>query len=305
MTTVGKSRGAAIDIGEVAAPPFVRLPVPQTMFAERAARLRVLAADHALADALVFFAAVADVQHAMQGDLEPPALCSSKALAQALAHGMPPLNRYTWKPDRDFRHLAAQLASRLTDCAMPASAEVARGMAASADDAQLDRWAAELLGAEQPADAPGPAVFMGAALQVHFARLASTLDADTLKPIGHGACPCCGSPPVASAVVGWPGAHGTRFLFCALCGAAWNYIRIKCAACGNTKGITYYGFEGESDVVKAETCETCGAYLKVFQQHKVTETEPCADDLATLGLDLRLREAGWRRIGANLLLSEY
>ena len=117
-------------------------------------------------------------------------------------------------------------------------------------------------------------MFVGAALQLHFARLASTLDADALKPIGHGACPCCGSPPVASAVVGWSGAHGTRFLFCALCGAAWNYIRIKCAACGSTKGITYYGFEGESDVVKAETCETCGAYLKVFQQHKVTDTEP-------------------------------
>jgi FdhE protein len=43
----------------------------------------------------------------------------------------------------------------------------------------------------------------------------------------------------------------------------------------------------------------------VFQQHKVTVTEPHADDLATLGLDLKLREAGWRRIGGNLLLSEY
>jgi FdhE protein len=305
MTTVGKSQGAAIDIGEVAAPPFVRLPVPQTMFAERAVRLRTLASSHALADALAFFAAIAEAQHAVQSTLAPPAPAAPATVAQALEHGMPPLNRYTWTPDRGFREIATRLASELAGCAKPGSAEASRRMVADADDGLLDRWATDLLAAEQPANAPGPAVFVGAALQLHFARLASTLDADALKPIGHGACPCCGSPPVASAVVGWSGAHGTRFLFCALCGAAWNYIRIKCAACGSTKGITYYGFEGESDVVKAETCETCGAYLKVFQQHKVTETEPCADDLATLGLDLKLREAGWRRIGANLLLSEY
>jgi FdhE protein len=305
MSTVGKARGAAIDIGEVAAPPFVRLPVPQAMFAERATRLKVLASDHALADALAFFAAIAEAQHAVQSGLEPPAPSPSAAVAQALEHGMPPLNRYTWAPDRDFRTITQRLASEMAGCAMPASAEASRGMAASADDDLLDRWATDLLAAEAPAEAAGPAVFVGAALQVHFARLASTLDADTLRPIGHGACPCCGSPPVASAVVGWAGGQGARFLFCALCGAAWNYIRIKCAACGSTKGIAYYGFEGEGDLVKAETCESCRAYLKVFQQHKTVAAEPHADDLATLGLDLRLREAGWRRLGANLLLSEY
>jgi FdhE protein len=305
MTTVGKSRGAAIDIGEVAVPPFVRLPVPQTMFAERASRLRGLASGHALADALAFFAAIAEAQHAVQGALRSPEPLSPGSLAQALEHGMPPLNRYTWTPDPVFRDIAARLAAALAGCTKPASAEMARHMVASADDHLLDRWATELLAAEAPPGAAGEVVFIGAALQVHFARLASTLDPDALKPLGHGVCPCCGSPPVAGAVVGWPGAHGARFLFCALCGAAWNYIRIKCAACGNTKGIAYYGFEGESEIVKAETCQTCSAYLKVFQQHKATATEPYADDLATLGLDLKLREAGWRRIGANLLLSEY
>jgi FdhE protein len=305
MTTVGKSRGAAIDIGEVAAPPFVRLPVPEVIFAERAARLRALLPGHALADALAFFAAIVEAQHVVQGALQLPEPSSSAAVAQALEHGMPPLNRYTWSPDQGFRAIARGLAAELSGSAKPPPAEASRRLVASVDDALLGRWATDLLAAEAPADAAGPMVFIGAALQVHFARLASTLDAGTLKPIGHGACPCCGSPPVASAVVGWPGAHGARFLFCALCGAAWDYIRIKCVACGTTKGIAYYGFEGENDLVKAETCEACGGYLKVFQQHKVTVTEPHADDLATLGLDLKLREAGWRRIGGNLLLSEY
>jgi FdhE protein len=279
--------------------------MPQTMFAERATRLRGLASDHALADALVFYATIAEAQHAVQGDLQSSEPLSPGTLAQALEHGMPPLNRYTWMPDQAFRNITARLAAALADCTKLTSAETARHMVASADDHLLDRWATGVLSAEAPAEMAAEAVFIGAALQVHFARLASTLDADALKPIGPGACPCCGSPPVASAVVGWSGAHGARFLFCTLCGAAWNYIRIKCAACGSTKGIAYYGFEGENDVVKAETCETCGGYLKVFQQYKVTVTEPHADDLATLGLDLKLREAGWRRIGGNLLLSEY
>jgi formate dehydrogenase accessory protein FdhE len=155
MTTVGKSQGAAIDIGEVAAPPFVRLPVPQTMFAERASRLRTLASGHALADALAFFAAIAEAQDAVQNTLAPSAPAGSATVVQALEHGMPPLNRYTWTPDRDFGAIAARSARGLAGCAMPASAEVARAMVAGADDAQLDRWAADLLATEAPPDAVG------------------------------------------------------------------------------------------------------------------------------------------------------
>ncbi len=35
-------------------------------------------------------------------------------------------------------------------------------------------------------------VFVAAALQVHFARLAAQLDAAALVPVGEGACPACG-----------------------------------------------------------------------------------------------------------------
>src|SRR5919106_1150775 len=117
MTTVGRSRGAAIDIGEVAAPPFVRLPVPQA-----------------------FFAAIAEAQHAVQSGLEPPAPSSSAAAAHALEHGMPPLNRYTWTPDRDFRAITARLAAAMAGSAMPATAEASRHLVATADDRLLDRW---------------------------------------------------------------------------------------------------------------------------------------------------------------------
>ena len=134
-----------------------------------------------------------------------------------------------------------------------------------------------------PADALAEHVYVAAALQVHFARLAARLDADALVPVGDGACPGCGGPPVASMVVGWRGAHGSRFCACALCGTPWNYVRIKCVLCGSTKGIGYQGIEGERARVKAETCDDCRAYVKVLHQNKDTRLEPFADDVASLG----------------------
>ena len=71
-------------------------------------------------------------------------------------------------------------------------------------------------------------MFVAAALQVHFARLAARLDAKALVPVGKGACPACGAAPVSTMVVGWSGAHATRFCACSLCGTLWNYPRIKC-----------------------------------------------------------------------------
>ena len=42
-------------------------------------------------------------------------------------------------------------------------------------------------------------MFVAAALQVHFARLAAQLDANALVPVGEGACPACGGPPIPNA----------------------------------------------------------------------------------------------------------
>ena len=39
---------------------------------------------------------------------------------------------------------------------------------------------------------------VAAAMQVHFARLASRLDAKQLVPVGEGVCPSCGGAPVSS-----------------------------------------------------------------------------------------------------------
>jgi FdhE protein len=124
-------------------------------------------------------------------------------------------------------------------------------------------------------------------------------------PVGDGACPACGGPPVSSIVVGWRGAHGARFCVCSLCGTLWNYPRVRCTLCGATKGIAYQEIAGGPATVKAETCESCRGYVKIIHKHKDAILDPVADDVATLALDLLLRESGYRRGAVNPFLLGY
>ena len=132
-----------------------------------------------------------------------------------------------------------------------------------------------------------------------------SLEADALKPIADAACPACGSPPVASSVVGWPKAHNARFCTCSLCNTHWNVVRVKCVLCGETGSISYHTVEGQPDETKAETCSSCNSYVKIHYQVNNHLLEPFADDVATLGLDLLMREEGVTRGGRNLFLLGY
>jgi FdhE protein len=89
---------------------------------------------------------------------------------------------------------------------------------------------------------------------------------------------------------------------CALCGSQWHLTRIKCSNCGSTAGISYFTLEGDTGEVKAEVCEGCKKYLKLFYLERRPATEPAADDLATLALDVLVSEQGYGRSGINLFL---
>jgi len=54
--------------------------------------------------------------------------------------------------------------------------------------------------------------------------------------------------------------------------------------------------------VKAETCGECHTYAKLLYQLQDTQVDPYADDLASLGLDLLVTEAGFARHAPNPLL---
>jgi FdhE protein len=50
---------------------------------------------------------------------------------------------------------------------------------------------------------------------------------------------------------------------------------------------------------EAETCDKCRGYLRIFYQVQDPTLEPLADGVATLGLDMLMAEAGWKRGGQN------
>ena len=87
MTQVGAPRHDPIPIGEVASPPFARLPDPAVLFAERAQRFRALARDHELRPYLLFLADLCAIQHAIQDGLPEAELPAADALARAREYG--------------------------------------------------------------------------------------------------------------------------------------------------------------------------------------------------------------------------
>ena len=156
-----------------------------------------------------------------------------------------------------------------------------------------------------PMEALAEHVYVAAALQVHFVRLAARLDPARLTDVGQGACPGCGGPPVASLVVDWPAISGARYCACSLCGTLWNHVRVRCVLCGSTKGIGLQEVDGGSGAVKAETCDSCHGYVKVMYQAKDAQVEPVADDVASLGLDLLMKAGPYRRGAFNPFLLGY
>lgn len=289
-------------IGRVPSPPFARLPAPLELFERRAQRLRALADVSDLAPYLRFVAGLADIQHRIQESLPEPDLPSADAVARAREFGMPPLDRNAVMIDT----VMAETLDRMFDGAArldkPSQAEAALSRIKTAASDGVAAMVRNVLSDAIPADAIAEHAFIAAALQVHFARLASRLDADRLVRVSDGVCPSCGSPPVASLVVGWMGAEGARYCACALCATFWNVVRIKCVLCSSTQGIGYQEIEGGPGTIKAECCDACRGYVKVLYQQKDVSLEPVADDIASLGFDLLLREGEYRRGAFNPFL---
>jgi FdhE protein len=163
--------------------------------------------------------------------------------------------------------------------------------------AELEALAGEVLAGPPPSQDLAAAPFVGAALQVYFTQLAAGLDPNVL-PGARATCPACGSPPVASVILG---TERVRYLVCSLCSAEWHFARVQCFVCQSGAETSYYSIDGAPPGAGAETCDGCNAYLKVFDRQDVPRAEPLADDAASLVLDLLLGERGYRRAGVNLL----
>ena len=292
-------------IGKIMKPPFARLPDPLLIFVERVHRLRHLAPGHDLEPYLRFLSGLVEVQYRIQDGLPEPDMPGADVIARALEHKMPPLDRGRFTVDSALDVTLDRLLAAAADLEMPATARAALERVTAADVAARHVMLHAVLADAIPVETMAEHVFVAAALQVHFARLASRLDEKALTAVGDGVCPACGHPPTASIIVGWPEAEGVRYCSCSLCSTLWNYVRVKCAVCGSTKDVSYQEIEGGNRNIKAETCGACHGYVKVMHQRHEPGIDPVADDVASAGLDILVRDLGFSRGGVNPYLLGY
>ena len=289
--------------GGVKAPDALILPDPATRFSRTAARLESLSAGHPMAAWLRFMARLAEAQHAVAGTMRPLAGPDRAAVEQAVDARLPPLAADGHRLDPKWRDGLVLLLDGLNASAIPAPARMAmeslRDRGIEGVEALADGF---LHGCVDTADA-GAALYVAAALQVYFTRLAAALPAPSLRLLPQrGLCPCCGSTPVSGVVTQSRQTRGARYLHCSLCSTAWNHVRAVCITCGQSRSVALKGIEGDSGAVKAETCNDCHTYAKLLYQAHDMKVDPVADDLATLGLDVLVAEAGWSRHAPNPLL---
>lgn len=289
--------------------PRLRQPVRASVFADRAARLRELAQGHSLSDYLMLMAALADGQHlAVKTSALPGAPTDRIELAQA--HGMPPLQATGWQRDAGWRVILDGLLQHLSGVdqlpapALRAAQALRQRLETDPDsiEAQADAVLAERETDVDPAAAP----FIMAALQVYWTGLAADFNENDLPVVSpKGVCPICGSLPVASVVHVGGQADGCRYLCCSLCSTEWHLVRVTCSHCEDTKEITYHQIENGPEGIKAESCDNCHTYRKIFYQDKVLNVDAVADDLASLMLDMLMGEAGYSRASGNPLLWQH
>jgi FdhE protein len=293
-------------IGRIVRPPFAILPDPAGVFSARAARFEELAEGHQLAPYLRFLSGLSSVQMELAAALPPAAPLPAGQVERARAGGMPPLDRKLLERSPELRDTIARFLEAVAGIPMPAPAAEGLEALRRALPGTLDEMIGNVLADAIPIDALPPHLFLSAAVQVHAARLAATLEAGRLVPVETGICPVCGGPPASSLVSGRAGAENSRYACCAFCGTLWNEVRIKCLACGSTKGVGYKSAEGEADaVIKAETCDSCRSWVKILYHNRNPSLDGIADDVGSLGLDLLMQGTEYRRAGFDPFLIGY
>ena len=294
-------------VGGVPKAPFALTPHPARLFKTRADRFEVLADGSRLGPYLRFLAAIARIQCELASTLPELPPIEPEQLARARANAMPPLDRSEMATSPDFRQLLEQFLVAAAALEKPEAAAEALAQVRGADEETLAWLIGNVISDDLPGDGLAHHLYIAAAVQVHAARVAAGLDGGRLVPIRVGVCPACGGKPVASMVVGFQAADGVRYACCSCCGTMWNEVRIKCLACGSTKGIGYRAVETGDDeaTVKAEVCDSCHSWVKILYQNKNPSIEVVADDVASLGLDLLMKDTEYRRAGFDPFMMGY
>jgi FdhE protein len=289
--------------GGVKAPDALILPDPGRRFSDTAARLETLASGHPMEDWLRFVAKLAQAQHVAVATRPPPIGLERSVVEQAVDARMPPLAADGHRRDPAWRDGLAVLLDHFDNGPPPPQVQAVVAQLRARDAVAIEQLADEFLHGDVEAADAGPVLYVAAALQVYFTRMAANLPASALRLLPQrGLCPSCGSTPSAGLVTATGQTPGARYLCCSLCSTAWNHVRTVCITCGESRTVSLEGIEGDAGIVKAETCNDCHTYAKMIYQAKDTKADPFADDLASLGLDVLVAEAGWSRHAPNPLL---
>ncbi len=294
--------------------PSVVLPTDPQQFENRARRFEHLATrGHALGPLLAAMAHIAHAQHKAFA-ANAAVQIAEDLLEQSREHGMPPLS-FQGERDANWLKDLDAIADALAACGEPVLQDAAHRLKA-VDTAGREAIADAVFGGGVAGDDPETHALLsplvGAALQVWWTRQAGSLKQEDVGLVGSSTvCPCCGSRPTASVVeIGGQQAN-LRYLHCSLCATQWHMVRVTCSACESTKDIAYYSLNGKDAdgpstkiaFARAEACDNCHSYLKIFNREKEPMMDVLADDLATLTLDMLVDEAGYLRSGPNLLFS--
>lgn len=301
------------EIGEHQPFPNVVLPSDPELFANRARRFSHLAHGHAMQPLLAVLGKLSQAQHLAFAAREARRV-PDEVLQQFRDHGMPALSYQAERSSewqRDLEHVLQTLKAGdeavLKEAAQKLDAFDEAGRESIADAI----FGGGIAGGDEHTHAM-VAPLVGAALQVWWTRQAASMTTDDVGLIGASTvCPVCASRPVASVIEVAPDQSNLRYLHCSLCSTQWHMVRVTCTACESTKNITYLSLNGvEADepsrkiaFARAEACDDCHTYLKIFSREKEPMMEVGADDLATLTLDMLTDEAGYLRSGPNLLFS--
>ncbi|GGC78173.1 formate dehydrogenase accessory protein FdhE [Undibacterium terreum] len=313
--------------------PRLRLPELGGVFAPRAARLRELAAGKVagipvnpeLSGYLLLMADMVSAQAETLATLNTSdaGLPDAATMERAQQHAMPPLAAFAPRGPA-WRGILTTLLDKLDSVAarqIEISIVIAalRTMPVEELEALADAVIAQRIDGLNAAQAP----FIAAALQVLWTYQASHLQQRQVPVLETGTlCPVCGSHPVASVIRIGGQSQGYRYLQCSLCSSEWHMVRVKCSCCEQNGKISYQGLgylDAADDTAKgaaapgnkandpgkfarAETCDDCHGYRKIFNQEHDYNVEPLADDLASLTLDVLVCEAGYLRASVNPLL---
>ncbi|MET3107956.1 FdhE protein [Oxalobacteraceae bacterium GrIS 2.11] len=307
--------------------PRLLLPASDTVFTQRAARLLHLAqgkvtgipVNPALSGYLTLMRDVVLAQAEIAKTLSAAdlAMPDQKSLDLTLAHMMPPLAAQPTRP-AIWREVLRTLIDKLDNGQRAELTAVFTGLRAMNED-ELEAQADAVLAQRQDEVNPAQAPFIAAALQIVWTCRASQLNQQQVPILEtFTLCPVCGSHPVASVIRIGGQSQGYRYLTCGLCASQWHMVRVKCASCEQNGKIAYQGLdhvdENQTTAVsdnkandprkyaRAETCDDCHHYTKIFNQEHDYDAEPFADDLASLTLDILVSEAGYTRGSINPFL---